>query len=181
MDMQDIRLRAAEVQTRYNPNGLVPFPFTEMAEQLGNVDLLILASIPANISGAIYYQNKRFSIIISSLEPEVRQYFTTAHEFGHYFLHSDWLHENENNGFVDFSEILDGDGLLLRQGTTEDVRDVDTQKEREANNFAAELIMPQDKVTELWNLTHDITKCASAFQVSQAAMAIRLEKLGLVV
>jgi Zn-dependent peptidase ImmA (M78 family) len=73
---------------------------------------------------------------------------------------------------------VDGDGTLLRPDNPAEA--VDLQKEREANSFAAELLMPEEKVREFWQLTHDITTCAEAFQVSQSAMAIRLERLGLV-
>jgi Zn-dependent peptidase ImmA (M78 family) len=179
MDIQQIRRKTTEVLNQYNPGGLVPFPFTEMAEQLGDVDLVLIDTLPENISGAIYVQSDRFTVIINTQKPEVRQYFTTAHEFAHYFLHSDWLRENESKGFVDFSDTLDADGMLLRPDDPSTVA-VDLQKEREANSFAAELIMPEDKVREFWNLTHDITSCANAFQVSQSAMAVRLETIGLV-
>jgi Zn-dependent peptidase ImmA (M78 family) len=179
MDPQTIKQKAISVFNEYNPNGLVPFPFAEMASRLGNVDLLFSDSITPNISGVIYFQTERFTILINQQKSAVRQYFTTAHEFGHYFLHDDWLQANASNGFIDFSETLDGDTMLLRHDELS-LSQVDVQKEREANNFAAELIMPEDKVREFWSLTHDITECANAFQVSKSAMAVRLERLQLV-
>lgn len=167
--------QARKIAQTYNPDGLVPFPFAEMANRLGDVELLYLDT-DVEISGAIYFQDNRFTILINQQKPETRQYFTIAHEFAHYFLHDDWLRANSNNGFVDFDEALNGPNRLLRH----DSPPGDPQKELDANNFAAELIMPAGKVREFWDLTHDIVVCANAFLVSKSAMAIRLERLGLV-
>lgn len=178
--MSAIKRRAREITARYNPQGLVPFPFQEMAEQLGNVTLAITSlDTAASVSGAIFLQpNDQFVILVNETKPEVRQYFTIAHEFGHYFLHEQWLRDNPIQGVVDRSELLDGQGMLLRPDIPQEAT-ADFQKEREANNFAAELIMPEDKVREFWQLTPDIERCAEVFQVSASAMAIRLERLHL--
>jgi Zn-dependent peptidase ImmA (M78 family) len=180
MDMTAVRQRAREIASRYNPEGLVPFPFREMARDLDNVRLVFLPlDISAGVSGSIFLQPQdQFVIIIDERKSEVRQYFTLAHEFAHYFIHEQWLRENQIQGVIDYSEFLDGQGMLLRPDSPQETT-VDLQKEREANNFAAELIMPEDKVREFWEVTHDITKCAEAFQVSTSAMAIRLERLRL--
>jgi Zn-dependent peptidase ImmA (M78 family) len=173
--MEAIKQRARHIAQTHNPEGLVPFPFAALASRLGDVEILYLET-DTEISGAIYFQDGRFTILVNIQKPEERQYFTIAHEFGHYFLHADWLRQNGDNGFVDFSEVVDGQTMLLRADSPSD----DPQKELEANNFAAELIMPEDKVREFWGLTHDISACANAFLVSKSAMAVRLEKLGLV-
>jgi Zn-dependent peptidase ImmA (M78 family) len=177
MDIAAIKAKAAEINVQYNPDGLVPFPFEQLAASLGNVRILTISTL-GTISGAIYFQNDLFTIVINKDKPAVRQYFTLAHEFGHFYLHEQWLRENGDNGFVDFSYTLDSGNMLLRPNETSTAQ-IDLQKEREANNFAAELIMPADKVKEFWELTHDIQECADAFQVSTAAMAVRLERLSL--
>lgn len=177
MDMTAIKAKAAEINRNYNPDGLVPFPFEELAASLGNVQIFYL-SPPDTISGFIYYEDGKFTIGINKDKPAARQYFTLAHEFGHLFLHEAWLRENAKNTFVDFSYTLDSGNMLLRPDENSTAQ-IDIFKEREANNFAAELLMPADKVKEFWNLTHDIQECATAFQVSTAAMAVRLDRLHL--
>lgn len=178
MELAEIRRKASGLIQQCNPDGLVPFPFDRIVSQRQDIELLFLDNISDTISGAIYYQHNKFTILINKQKAPVRQYFTTAHEFGHYFLHEDWLRSHGSNGFVDYAEMLDGDSMLLRPD--EPITTVDLQKEREANNFAAELVMPEDKVREFWDLTHDIEKCANAFQVSKSALVVRLERLHLV-
>lgn len=180
MDVSSIKQLAREMSAKYNPEGLVPFPFQPMADSLGNIKIVFVPlEQESGVSGSIFLQPENtFVIIIDQNKPEVRQYFTLAHEFGHYFIHQQWLKENPIQGVIDYAQLLDGQGMLLRPDNVPEAS-VDLQKEREANNFAAELIMPEDKVREFWEVTHDISKCAEAFQVSASAMAIRLERLGL--
>lgn len=182
METSAIKDKANTILHQYNPDVLVPFPFEDLVNGVGNVDLLFLEKMPIDISGAIFRQEQdvnRFVITINKQKPVVRQYFTTAHEFGHYFLHQDWLRANIANSFVDYKEVLDVNGMLLRPDRAPAEPD-QIQREREANAFAAELIMPEDKIREFWELTHDATECAEAFQVSQVAMTIRLQKLKLI-
>lgn len=175
--MEEIKKQAREVIKKYNPEGLVPFPFEPTIKELGDIELRFLP-ITDDVSGAILRQGERFTILINDKKAQVRQYFTIAHELGHYFLHREWLKTNAAGGVVDFAEMLDGQGMLLRPDEPS-LTNVDLQKEREANNFAAELLMPEDKVRDFWALTHDIADVANAFQVSKSAMAIRLERLRL--
>lgn len=179
MSIEEAKNKAILVAAQYNPSGIVPFPFQETVEQIDELSLFYLDSMPDEVSGAIFFQNDEFSIAINKNKPIVRQNFTAAHELGHYFLHRQWLVDNATTGLVDYSNVLDGEGMLLRPDTAP-TDEESLQKEREANNFAAVLLMSEDKVRQFWELTHDVKKCAEAFQVSIVAMAIRLEKLGLV-
>ncbi|HEY8999297.1 MAG TPA: ImmA/IrrE family metallo-endopeptidase [Candidatus Saccharimonadales bacterium] len=176
MDLGQIRQRARDVSAEYNPDGLVPFPFERLIDGCGDIDLVMLDSMPAHVSGAIYFEDARFTVLVNGTKPESRQYFTAAHELGHYFLHNDWLREHGDSGFVDFSNTTDSQGMLLR---ADQPIEVDVQKELEANNFAAELLMPEDKVRAAWKVTNDIVACAEIFLVSASAMATRLERLNL--
>lgn len=179
MSIIEAKDEAIRVAAKYNPSGLVPFPFQTTVDNLQDLTLFYLKNMPEKVSGAIFFQDNGFVIAINENKSVARQNFTVAHELGHYFLHKEWLTENAQSGLVDYSEIVDGEGMLLRPD--EQPSDKATlQKEREANNFAAELLMPEDKVRQFWSLTHDVKECADAFQVSVAAMAIRLERLNLV-
>lgn len=171
--------KAILVVAEYNSSGIVPFPFQVLVDQIDELSLFYLDNMPDEVSGAIFFQNGEFSIAINKNKPTVRQNFTAAHELGHYFLHRQWLVDNAQTGLVDYSNMLDGEGMLTHSDAAP-TDEESQQKEREANNFAAVLLMPEDKVRQFWELTNDVKKCAEAFQVSIVAMAIRLEKLGLV-
>jgi Zn-dependent peptidase ImmA (M78 family) len=55
-----------------------------------------------------------------------------------------------------------------------------SSEEVEANYFAAELIMPEEQVREMYDkLNGDIDDLASFFRVSKLAMAIRVDTLNL--
>ncbi len=88
----------------------------------------------------------------------VRCRFSIAHELGHFAL---------SHRPISFSELFNGD--LGR----------DARLEREANIFAAELLMPK---VALAREAHKFTlsELASRYLVSNQAMEIRLKELGLV-
>ena len=102
-----------------------------------------------------------FRIRINRHEMAERQRFTLAHEIAHYLLHRDKI----GGGVVD--------NIMYRSNLSSTL-------EVEANNFAADLIMPRalinKRLAELHNLDTDdkITALAERFRVSQAAMRIRL-------
>lgn len=89
---------------------------------------------------------------------EARRRFTLAHEIGHVVLHGD----------VHATAAARGGGPRR-------------PKEREADRFAAELLMPRDMVTRAVEEHGPDTETLRAlFQVSRQAMQIRLEQLGIV-
>jgi Zn-dependent peptidase ImmA (M78 family) len=180
MDYEGVKAKAEEFLNTHNPRVLVPFPFVETAERLGDVDVLFSSDVDIAVSGAIYYQNGRLKIVINANKPPVRQNFTLAHEFGHYVLHRDWLDAHKEDGFVDFSEYVDGGTPLFRRDAPALTDETAILREREANNFAADLLMPEDKLRKLWDVNPDIERAAEIFEVSKIAMAIRLERLGMI-
>lgn len=104
---------------------------------------------------------------------EPRRRFTLAHELGHLCLHA-----LEGRGFTDSRRTM---------SRTESYWD---RYESEANNFAAELLMPAELLYEfIWNNFDDdhvgvwegykINQLAQAFEVSTPAMEYRLNNLGL--
>jgi Zn-dependent peptidase ImmA (M78 family) len=180
MNYEDVKAKAEEFLRTHNPQVLVPFPFAETAERLGDVDIVYVDNVDDAISGAIYYQNGRLKIVVNVNKPRVRQSFTLAHEFGHYVLHRDWLDAHKEDGLVDFAEYVDGGTPLFRHDTPVLTSETEIIREREANNFAAELLMPEDKLRELWDINPDIERAAEIFRVSKIAMALRLERLGMI-
>lgn len=102
-------------------------------------------------------EDKGFSIIIPSSEPETRKKFSIAHELGHLFLHMDYLNPEK------WEEVKEGT-VYNRLGST--------QEEFEANEFAAALLMPrklyQEKLDEAYvgDGRYDIAVVADFFCVS---------------
>lgn len=163
-----------ELALKYNPQGIVSFPFSKILEE--NPDLsIVYVALDENVSGVSSYisSNKRFVVAINSSKAINRQYFTTAHELGHYFLHKDII---EKEGvLISQAENIDGDYALYRLDDSEY-----SEIETEANYFAASLLMPKDQVHKVWSTLHKVEECAKVFNVSVSAMSVRLEKLGLV-
>lgn len=109
-----------------------------------------------------YYSRPDRTIYVAEDDPYHRQAFTIAHELGHFYMHK----EREQEIFYRT------ESLQL------DVQDV--QEEKEANRFAAALLMPAKLVELYWEVMFNIKEMAKVFNVSQTAMAFRLKNLGLV-
>lgn len=119
--------------------------------------------------------NNRPLILVNKFHSNLRQRFSIAHELGHFYL-------KHNPGSVH----IDSKILFRRKDSDDD----DRKKEREANQFAAELLMPTDWLMqefqdglvsnyELWEKEDFISELSLKYQVSVSAMAIRLEELNL--
>lgn len=111
----------------------------------------------AGISGAFDRDKKR--IYLNKTDPYTRKVFTLAHEMGHYFLHESVP-----------------DDILYREKTHHSKSDT----EKEADEFAAELLMPEATIRVYWPLTENIQQLAEIFSVSFSAMEYRLRNLGLI-
>ena len=101
-----------------------------------------------------------------------RRRFTIAHEVGHLLLHVPVVHETFCDRPADVEEIED------ESAATElpELR----QREREANLFARELLMPESLVNEQARATgFNLPALADRFEVSVPAMRLRLRLLKL--
>ena len=88
--------------------------------------------------------------------PLRRERFTVAHELGHWICHA---HERPDAAA----------GLLPASARR---RAADRTLEREANVFAAELLMPEQAVREAWAATDEVDACAARLDVSPTAMGM---------
>ena len=177
MDKDEISQLAEEMAKKYNPQGLSPFPFEAIQRDRGDLEFGLVAEDVLGIgaSGGIMFnkEKSKFLIFVNKDKPLNRQYFTTAHELGHYFLHGDIVKREE--AIIDKESPLDGQRMLYRLDEAESIK-----IEFVANNFAASLIMPERLVYVVWDKLRNIEECAKIFRVSVAAMAVRLERLKLV-
>jgi Zn-dependent peptidase ImmA (M78 family) len=109
------------------------------------------------------WENGRWLIVINRDDPQGRRRFTLAHEFKHVLDHT--------IATVAYSKLGFG---------SDDQRQ--RQVERICDHFAACLLMPRTAVKRVWaSGVQDIDNLAgSIFNVSVAAMTIRLRYLGLI-
>lgn len=139
-----------------------PIKVGELARDLGvNV---IRSPLPPKVSGLIRPSTESqsgFEIRVNKYEVPERQRFTVAHEIAHYLLHRD----NIGSGVID--------NIMYRSNLT-------SKKETDANQLAAEIIMPKKYVAhELQRVGGErapqaAEKLAAIFRVSVPAMKIRI-------
>eukprot|EP00919_Chromeraceae_sp_WS-2016_P063152 GHVR01149411.1.p1 GENE.GHVR01149411.1~~GHVR01149411.1.p1 ORF type:complete len:175 (-),score=21.21 GHVR01149411.1:145-669(-) len=124
-----------------------------------------------DISGFLVRKNGKNVIGLNQNQHEVRQRFTISHELGHYYLHIN------QHLFVDYYK-----GSKLFRGNNQSY---DYNMEREANAFAAALLMPKKLIKqELKSISEELSYeekleiMGSVFKVSKQAMDYRLKTLG---
>ena len=128
--------------------------------------------IPQNeLSGVIIHDKGTYRIFISENDSENRQRFTFAHELGHFFLHKDYL--------IEKSLILDAPSYIPRDLDLSGLDEKQKLMEAEANHFAAELLMPEDLVRDLYSKSKDLGILAKSLNVSESAVGYRISNLGL--
>ncbi|WP_321479721.1 ImmA/IrrE family metallo-endopeptidase [uncultured Bacteroides sp.] len=116
--------------------------------------------LPPEISGKLYMQGDSWIIEVNKNHSPNRQRYTIAHEFAHYCLH-----KNANQTFEDTA--------FFRKDENK------TSIEYEANQFAAELLMPEEKIKEaIESDLLELKQLADHFKVSLIAMKNRLINLG---
>lgn len=161
---------AARLRTAYT-NGELPVPVDEITAKLGVA--LVVETLDRNVSGLLFRQGADRAIGVNAAHPMVRQRFTVAHELGHLQLHPGK------------ELILDHVRVNLRDDSSSLGTD---REEREANAFAAELLMPRSEVIGQVRRVLDrggttdarfIADLALLFDVSVQAMEFRLVNLGL--
>lgn len=137
-----------------------PVDISALATGLG---LLVYQSrsLPSGISGKINRKDDgRYAITVNARDAHTRQRFTIAHECAHFLLHRAKIGTG----------VLDDVMYRSEQLTSQD--------EFDANNKAADLLMPKHLV-EKYRKQGSTSPAALAeiFKVSEAAMAVRLRYL----
>ena len=136
-----------------------------------------LADLDDDVSGVFVSKGAGGAIGFNRGHARVRQRFTIAHELGHALMH-----RGRMPLFID-----KGYGVAFRDARSSSG---EVRMEREANAFAAALLMPEAMVREAaselnWAHGFDVgggggalKALAQRFRVSQEAMSYRLAKLG---
>jgi Zn-dependent peptidase ImmA (M78 family) len=151
-----------------------PVPVEQLARDAGAV-ISYQPFEAEDISGLLYRTEGSAPVIgVNSTNPKVRQRFTIGHELGHLALHH-------------------GHDLILERLVRLNFRDATSstasdQEEIEANQFAAELLMPRELLQHSLTILLQgkplsdldvVRRLAKRFEVSQSAMEYRLTSLGM--
>jgi Zn-dependent peptidase ImmA (M78 family) len=152
-----------------------PVPVEKIVKALGIE--ISLDEVDDDLSGFLFRDKKakRTVIGVNKSHHPNRRRFTVAHELGHFLLHEgELVHLDEESGAF-----------------TVDFRDSESSKgedafEKEANLFAAELLMPnkllreelQGKRLDLMDDSGALERLANKYKVSLQALTFRLTNLG---
>ena len=171
-----------DFEERYEPIEAPPVPVERIASALLGLyideadDLRTLPGAPAD-QGRLSGMLDAEAMVIWVDRGEVRRSpgrrrFTIAHEVGHLLLHGPVVHESFCDRPADVQEIEEGPPA----SELPELR----QREREANLFARELLMPEFLVNEQARATgFNLPALADRFEVSVPAMRLRLRLLKL--
>ena len=159
--------RAADLLARFAAAFDVPqhpVPVDSVACDL--LGLMITETDDIEVSGLLVPETMRVYVNArEASENEGRRRFTIAHEIGH------WVCQ------CDEGRITPPHPILCRDADMTD--EVDKEMEREANNFAASLLMPEAQVHSVAATGASITAAAAEFGVSDVAMRWRYFNLGI--
>jgi Zn-dependent peptidase ImmA (M78 family) len=136
-----------------------PVPIDTIIHEIGLP--LSREAMEDQISGYIERVNGTYRIVVNANHAPTRQRFTAAHELGHYIFHRDLLGDGV------------GDNRAYRtDGTNRPNANIRPIHERQANSFAANVLMPRHRLIDVGN--ESTAALAARFGVSVQAMAIRL-------
>lgn len=132
-------------------NSLVPI----IKEDYPSIKFHSTDKLPQKVYALTYRKGNEIDIAFNNTAPKNRQKFSLAHELGH--LYMGHVH---GGGAIDFEDS--------------------GQAEKEANEFAAELIMPSSLMRKFIKDNHRTAKdVISAFDVSEEAIWWRINSTGL--
>jgi Zn-dependent peptidase ImmA (M78 family)/transcriptional regulator with XRE-family HTH domain len=151
---------AREVRKRTGQTG-IPVDVNAVARGVGVA--IFYSPLPDTLSAFLLRAEERSVIGVNANQSPVRRRFSAAHEIGHHVL------DHADGSVFDYAFPTTTEG---------EPPGYDPQNEREANQFAAELLMPEE------NLVEDapslsLARLARRYEVSQEAMSFRLLNLGL--
>ena len=127
--------------------------------------------------GEIRKEGDSYKILVLGSDHYYRKRFTMAHELGHFMLHQ--------NKIDKLGSIADNDSYR----DSEHLDQMTQEEEREANAYAAKILMPEDVIKKVFadaKINHNgdeeviIDEMSKMFQVSKHAMGLRLYLLDLI-
>lgn len=134
--------------------------------------------LDSDVSGFLAINEEEAVIGYNKNHGNERKRFTIAHEISHFILHA----KKDSPLFIDKDKKPE-QSIMFRDATSSTGEFI---QEREANAFAAALLMPKKaieqtlKEREFADLKIAISKLAETFEVSNQAMSIRLANLEII-
>jgi Zn-dependent peptidase ImmA (M78 family) len=146
--------------------------------------IVVREDLPSDVSGMLVplplvQGNRKWAIVVNKQDAPVRQRFTIAHELGHLLIHK--------------YPTPHADGRLQVRFRDEKSAAGSVREEIEANQFAAELLMPE-RYVRTWAKKQEfdvadqlvdaaamrgLTQLANKLKVSVQALSFRIANLGL--
>lgn len=153
-----------------------PVQVKDLAKHMGLT--VIPYDLGDDVSGVLVIENGKGTIGYNPSNARVRQRFTISHELGHFILHT--------KSYGADTVFIDKD-FIVKYRSEKKYTASEISHEREANEFAAELLMPlrlikaemAKKEYEDLSEIEFIEKLAKVFDVSVPAMTIRANNLDL--
>lgn len=164
-------LRHLPLQIREKYKGKLPVPVVAIAEDLG-IGIYATNNFKRSESGSIRKDPEGYTIYIKENDSPARKRFTIAHEIGHYLMHSDLL--DSGNELVD---NVKQPFIQLNRKAGKKETFAEQEREVQANQFAAELLMPEQEFKKNWENAVAIDDVASKFDVSPSAATVRAKEL----
>lgn len=151
-----------------------PVAVGQLAQDLG-LTVVSTDDLPTGMSGSISKENDQYVIYVNAQQPLRRQRFTIAHEIGHFLKHKKYLDLAD--------EILNPTkkAVLNRrnEGAAASLDLSERQREYAADQFAANLLMPEAPFREVWSKAQSLKDVADYFGVSGMAANVRAALLDL--
>ncbi len=149
-----------------------PIPIEKVANSVGAT--IRYKPLDNDLSGMFQRIDDKTAVIgINSSHADVRKRFSIAHEIGHFILHDENLHIDEKvRSNVQYRNEYSSLGV--------------DDREIEANQFAAEILMPEEILLKDVGKLKDkspevaIEELAKLYDVSIQSMTIRLTRLGVI-
>lgn len=135
-----------------------PIPVLEIAQDKGvQVVFASFGRYSQSVAGFCDFEGAR--LLVNSDDIPTRQNFTLAHELGHWIMHRDIFLKNPDK----YSVLPRANSYGLN-----------APLEREANTFAAHLLVPSRLLNRVRTPTTSVTALADIFRVSRTMMEIRI-------
>ena len=163
---QQVEQKALEVLRLHGLNS-IPVDPVELANREG-IKVHNAKFSDDALSGMIAKRGNDVTLLVNQSDAPFRKRFTIAHELGHHFLH-----------LIGDGDYVDSTTDLFRTEFDEGTKDPSRRAEVEANQFAAALLMPEERVRSEFAKVSNSKAMARLFNVSEEAMGIRLVTLGI--
>lgn len=170
---------------------LIPIKVAEIADELYGLRVRYVGDMGNELSGCLDAEAKL--VEINAGEPIVRRRFSLAHEIGHFLRHAkegaDTVFHRCTSAVMEKLGDLKAEDIIGKTDYGEMKRRAEQaaiiqdllQWEKEANSFAADLLMPSELIITLApRHRHSPREIAKIFGVSVESMTWRMTKLRLI-